>query len=96
MLAQRAAEAHERFQAAAGQAAEQPIDQLLDRGDGEAGGEDRAGHLFERPCPRDLPAGGVEAGERRGLLVGELLGVLQQRPAGVLELLGGVGGTGLA
>jgi hypothetical protein len=38
----------------------------------------------------DLAAGGVQRGECVGLAVGEILGVLEQRPAGVLELLGGL------
>src|SRR6266545_4565747 len=37
-----------------------------------------------------LAAGGLQAGEGDRLRVGELLGLLEQRPARVLEALGGV------
>ena len=81
VLADRASEPDERFQAAAGEAGQEPVEQLGDGLDGEAGGEDRADHLLHRPGARDLPAAGVDRGERVGLAVGEIVGVLQQRPA---------------
>ena len=90
MLADRAAEPDERSQAAAGQAGQQPVDQLLDGRDREPRREDRADELLHRPCAGDLAASGVEDSERGGLAVGEVLGVLQQRPARVLEGLGGL------
>jgi hypothetical protein len=76
VLADRASEPHERFEAAARQAGQEAVDQLIDGADGQAGGEDRADHLFHRPGARDLSAGGVQRGERVGLVVGEVLGVL--------------------
>ena len=42
MLADRASEPDERLQAAARQARQEPVEELGDGGDGEAGGEDRA------------------------------------------------------
>ena len=75
---------------------QEPVEQLADGLDGEAWGEDRSDPLLHRPGPRDLPAGGANRGEGARLAVGELGGVLQQRPAVVLELLGGVGLAGVA
>ena len=46
--------------------------------------------LLERVGAPHLAAGGLEPGEGDRLLVGELLGLFEQRPAGVLEALGGV------
>jgi len=96
VFADRASEPDERCQAAAGQAREEPVDQLIDNLDGEAGGEDRANHLFHRPGARYIPAGGVQPHERVELGVGEVVGVLEQRPAAAFELLGGVFVAGLA
>ena len=96
VLADRAAEADERLQAAAGKAGQQPVDQLLDRGDGQAGLEDLADRFLVRPGAGDFPARGLQGGEGCGLAVGEVLGVLQKRPAGVLERLRGVAGAGCA
>jgi hypothetical protein len=81
VVADRAAEAHEWRQSAAGQAGEEPVDQLLDGGDGQAGLEDLTDCFLVRPGAGNLPACGLQRGERGGLLVGELVGVLQQRPA---------------
>jgi hypothetical protein len=94
VFADGAAEADERRQAAAGQAREEPVDQLLDGGDAQAGLEDLADGLFVRPGAGDLAARGLQRGEGGGLAVGEVFGVLQQRPAGVLERLRGVAGAG--
>ena len=77
MFADRAAEAYERLQAAARESVQQSVDQLLDGGDAQAGSGDPADHLLHRPRARDLAAGGMEGGERRGLLLGEIGGVLQ-------------------
>ena len=96
MFSDRAAEAHERGQAAAGQAGQQPVDQLLDGGDAEAGLEDFAHDLFHRPGAGEFAAALADRGKDRSLVLGEIVGVLQQRPAGVLELLGGVGLARLA
>jgi len=96
VLADRASEPHERLQAAARQARQEPVDQLGDGVDGEARSEDRADRLLQRPGARDLTAGGVQRGERVGLALGEVLGVLQQRPAAVFEVLGGVWVAGAA
>ena len=52
--------------------------------------EDAAEGFFERVGAPYLAAGGLEPGERGGLLVGELGGRLEQCPAGVLEAFGGV------
>ena len=91
MFADRSAEPDEGGEPAARETGEQPIDQFADRLDGEAFGEDRSDHLLHRPGARDLSAGGTDRGEGGALCVGELRGVLQQRPAVVLELLGGGG-----
>jgi hypothetical protein len=96
VFADRFAESDERGEPAAGEAGQQPVDQLADGLDGEAGGEDRPDHLLHRPGACDLPAARSDRGEGGGLEVGEIVGVLQQRPAVVLELLGGVGLAGCA
>jgi hypothetical protein len=90
VLADRLAEPGERLQAAAREARQEPVDEDLDVGDGEAGREDRAGGFFERVGAPDLAAGGFEAPQRGGLLVGELRRGFEQRPAGVFEAFGGV------
>ena len=59
MFADRASEAHERRQAAAGQAGEETVDQLLDRRDGQAGLEDLTDCLLVRPGAGDLPTAAV-------------------------------------
>jgi hypothetical protein len=51
VLADRFAEPDEGLEAAASEAAEEPVDEDLDVGDGEAGREDAAGGFFE-PCSR--------------------------------------------
>jgi hypothetical protein len=84
VFADRSAEADERFEAAAGQAGEEPVDQYLDVVDAEPGLEDPADGFLERVRAPDLAAGGLQARERGGLFVGELVGLLEQRPAGVL------------
>ena len=96
VLADRFAQADERPQSAAREAGEEPVEQLVDRVDGEAWGEDRSDHLLHRPGTRELPAASADRGEGAGLTVGEVVGVLEQRPAVLLELLGGVGLAGVA
>jgi hypothetical protein len=96
VLADRAAQADERPQSTAREAGQEPVEQLADGLDAESCGEDRSDHLLHRPGARDLAAAGTDRGEGAGLTVGEVAGVLQQRPAVVLELLGGVGLTGVA
>jgi hypothetical protein len=89
-FADRFPEPDERLEAAAGQAAEESLDQYLDVVERQAGFEDPADGLLERVGAPDLAAGGLDPGEGGGLLVGELLRSLEQRPAGVLEALGGL------
>jgi hypothetical protein len=96
VFADRAPEAHERLQPAAGQAAEQPVEQPLDRGDAQAGLEDFAHQLLHRPGACELAAAMADRGKDGSLVLGEIVGVLQQRPAVMLELLGGVGLARLA
>jgi hypothetical protein len=90
VLAQCLAVADERLEPAAGQAGQEPVDQDFDVLDVEAGLKDAAGGFFELVSAPDLAAGGSDPGERGGLLVGELLGLLEQRPAGVFEAPGGL------
>ena len=90
VLADGCAEPDKRLEAAAGQAAEQPVDRHLDIVEVEAGFEDAADGLFERVGAPHLAAGGLDPGEGGGLLVGQALGSLEQAPAGVLETLGGL------
>ena len=78
------------LEAAAGQAGEEPVDQDGDVVEREAGREDGAGGFLERVGAPDLAAGGLEPRERGGLGVGQVVGRLEQRPAGVLEALGGL------
>jgi len=78
VLAQRLAVADERLKAAASQAGQEPVDQDFDVVDVESGCEDAAGGFFEFVGAPDLAAGGSDPGERGGLLVGELLRLLQQ------------------
>ena len=77
MLADCSSEPDEWLQAAAGEAGQQPVEQFADGFDGEARSEDRADHLLHRPGARDFPAAGLDRGEGGGLLVGEIVGVLQ-------------------
>jgi hypothetical protein len=88
VFADRAAELDEWFEVASGQAGQEPVDQLFDVIWAEVGLEDAADGFFEFVGAPDLAAGGSDPGECDGLLVGELLGLLQQRPAGVLEAFG--------
>ena len=90
VLADRFAEPDERLEAAAGQAAEETLDQHLDVLEREAGLEDPTDGFLERVGAPHLAPGGLDPGERGGLLVGQLVGLFEQRPAGVLEALGGV------
>ena len=90
VTAQRLVEAGERVKAAASETGEEPIDQDLHVLDVNARGEDAAGGFFEFVGAPDLAASRSDPGERDGLLVGELLGVLEQAPAGVFEALGGL------
>ena len=90
VLADRLAELDERREPAAGEARQEPVDQHGDVVDVQAGLEDAADGFLERVGAPDLAAGGLQSGERGRLRVGELLGLLEQRPAGVLEALGGV------
>jgi hypothetical protein len=69
VFADRAAEPDERPQAAAGQAGQEAVDQLLDGGDGQAGLEDLADRFLVRPGAGDLAACGLEGGEGCGLAV---------------------------
>ncbi len=89
VLADCAAEADERRQAATGQARQQPVEQHLDVLDAQAGGEDAADGLLELVGAPHLVAGAAQFAVGGGLAVGEVVGVLQQHPAGVLEALGG-------
>ena len=84
VFAQRLAEADERLQPAAGQSAEKPVDQHLDVVDRQPGSEDATDGFLEFVSAPDLAAGSSDPRERRGLLVGEPLGLLEQAPAGVL------------
>jgi hypothetical protein len=96
VFADRFPEPDEGLETAAGEAGEEPVDQVADGLDGQAGREDRADHLLHRPGAGDLPAARLDLGERGGLLVGEIGGVLEQRPAVVLELEGRALLAGLA
>ncbi len=64
--------------------ADEQVDQDRDVGDGEAGGEDRPEGFLEGVGAPDFAAGGLEPFQRLGLLVGEVVGLLEQRPARVL------------
>ena len=90
VLADRLVESNERFEAAAGKARQEPVDQHSDVVEGEAVLEDPAGCFCEGVAAPCLAAGGLEPSERRGLLVGEVRGCFEQRPARVFEALGGV------
>ena len=90
MLADRFAEPDEWFEAAAGRAAEQRVEQQCDVLEAEAVLKDLAYCFFESVGAPDLAFGCFERVERRGLRVGEVLGFVEQRPAGVLEALGGL------
>src|ERR1035437_1026515 len=90
VLADRLAELDERREPAAGEAGQEPVDQHGDVVDREAGLEDPADGFLERVGAPDLAAGGLEPGEDGRLLIGEPLGLFEQRPAGVLEAVGDV------
>jgi hypothetical protein len=96
VFADRLAEPDERFQAAAGGAAEEPVDQDGDVLEGEVGSEDGAQRFFERVREPYLTAGVAELAVGDRLLVGQALGSLEQYPAGVLEPLCGLLLAGLA
>jgi len=72
VFADRFAEPGEGRQAAAGEAAQESVDEDRDVLERKAGLEDRADGFLERVGAPDLAAGGLEAGECGGLLVGEL------------------------
>lgn len=57
-------------------AADEAVDQHGDVVDGQAGGGDAAEGFLEGVGAPDLAAGGLEPGERGGLVVGEALGRL--------------------
>jgi hypothetical protein len=65
------------------------LKQRVDIVGAEAGREDASERFLEGVCAGDLAAVSFERGERGGLLVGEVLGTFEQRPAGVFEALGG-------
>lgn len=90
VLADRLGEAQERWEAAAGGARAEAPQQLGDVGFGESWGEDRAQCLLELVGAGDLAARALERLQRFGLLVGEVGRVLEQCPASLLELPGGV------
>ena len=73
----RLAELDERGEAAAGEAAEQPIDQEGDVFEREACLEDAADGLLERVRAPYLATGGLDPGEGGRLRVGELLGLFE-------------------
>jgi len=89
VFADRLAEFDERLEPAAGQARQEPVDQDRDVLEAEPGLEDRADCFLERVGARYLAACGLEPSERGGLLVGQVCRRFKQRPAGVLEALGG-------
>ncbi len=96
VLADRFPEPDKGGKPATGETGEQPIEQLADRLDGEAGREDRSDHLLHRPGARELPAAGADRGKGDGLTVAEVVGVFEQRPAVCLKLLGDLGLAGAA
>jgi len=91
VFADRLAELDERLEPAAGEARQQPVDQDRDVLEGEPWLEDRADCFLERVGAPYLAACGFEPSERGGLLVGQVCRRFEQRPAGVLEALGGIG-----
>jgi len=90
VFADRLGEAHERGRPAAERAADEPLDQDRDVLERQAGGEDRPQRFLGRVGASYLAAGGFGSSERLGLLVVEVVGGLERRPARVLEPSGGV------
>ena len=90
VFADRLAELDEGLEPAAGEARQEPVDQDRDVLDAEPGLEDRADCFLECVGAPYLAACGLQPSERRGLLVGQVFRCFEQRPAGVLEALGGV------
>jgi hypothetical protein len=88
--------ADERSEAAAERLADEPVDQDRDVLERETGFEDRLERLLERVGAPYLAAGSAELAKRAVLLVVEMIGLLQQRPAGVFEAPRGVGIVELA
>ncbi len=89
MLGDRFGQADEGGQSAAGGARAEAVDQDADVERVEGVVEDRAERFFEGVGAPDGAAGAFEFAQRRGLGAGVILRVLQQRPAGVFEALGG-------
>ena len=90
VLADRLAQPDERLKPTAGRSGEEPVDEDRDVLDCQAGGEDRSERFLEGVGAPHLAAGSPEAAERPLLIVVEVLGCFEQRPAGVLEPAGGV------
>ena len=90
VFADRAAEADERGEPAAGEAGEQPVEQLLTASTVRPGAKIARTISFIAQARATFPP---RPGSRRGgrLAVGEIGRVLEQRPAIVLELFGGAG-----
>ena len=85
VAADRLAEPDERVEAAAGGFADEPVDQHGDVLDGQAGCEDSSQRFLEGVGAPDRAAGGLQSLERGGLLLVEVVRVLEQRPAGGFE-----------
>ena len=84
VLAEDLAEAADRLKPPAGNAAEYPVDQRVDVLETDVGLEDAACRLFELVGRHTFG----RRRERGGLLVDQLLGPLEQAPAGILKLGG--------
>ncbi len=89
MFSDRLGETDEGLQAAAGGAADEAVDEDGDVLEVEACGKDAPERLLEGVGEPDRATSVFELAVCDGLLGGEVLRVLQQRPAGVLEALGG-------
>src|SRR5450759_5604076 len=82
----------EGLQAAAGGLRAEPVQQQGDVVFGQVTGEHRAQGLLEGIGPPKLASLAFELAQRHGLLIVEVLRILQQRPTGALESAGHVPG----
>jgi hypothetical protein len=89
VFAHRLPKPDERFEAVVRDFGEESVGQHGDIVDGEAGSEDRPEGFFESVGAPDLTTGAFEPAECGGLLVSEVRGCFEQRPASVLEPAGG-------
>ena len=80
----------ERFEATALCLRAEPVEEDADLLLGQVAGEDGPKGLLQRVGPPQVPASALQLAQRRGLVIGQVGGVLEQRPPGTFEAAGGI------